>query len=141
MIRWAVVWWLAFFALIALPGALVLAGLVPIQLLGICLVVFLIFQLPLVLWAKFSQRRIRIERGPGHPSARVTRRGLYASFGGGIFGASVCFLYQAAVAKDWVLFGAIVACGILLFFAVTETFLRCAQRRAVRNGQETSRKT
>ena len=79
-----------------------------------------------------AQRRIQIEEGRYQRRepwpARVTRLGLYAGFGFGIGGASVCWLYQAWLARDWVSFGAILVCAILVFFVVTKVWMRKVRR-------------
>ena len=132
MIRLTIIWWLLFLALIGLPLTLVLAGLIPIWALRLCLAVFFILLLALILWSIVGPRRIQIEEGTHHRgehwSARVTRQGLYAGFGGAIFGGSSYFLIRAGTAKDWVSFGAILACAILVFFVVTEIWMRKLQR-------------
>jgi zinc protease len=132
MIRLAIIWWLLFFALIGLPLILALAGLIPMWALGSCLAAFILLLLALILWSITGPRRIQIEEGThhrrGHWSTCVTRQGLYASFGGAIFGGSSCFLVHAGLAKDWVSFGAILACDILVFFVVTEIWMRKLQR-------------
>jgi hypothetical protein len=96
------------------------------------LVVFFIVQLALILWSIAGPRRIQIEEGTYRRrerwSARVTRPGLYGSFGGAIGGASICWLYQAGLAKDWVSFGAILACAVTVFFVVTEAWMRKLRR-------------
>jgi len=78
-------------------------------------------------------RRIQIEEGTYHHRehwpARVTRQGLYAGFGFAIGGGSLPWLYQAWLAKDWVSFGAILVCAILVFFAVTKVWMRKLQRQ------------
>jgi RNA polymerase sigma factor (sigma-70 family) len=132
MIRIAIAWWLLFFALIALPLTLVLAGLTPMWALGLSLAVFFILQLALILWSITGPRRIQIEeltynRRERWP-ARVPRPGLYGSFGGAIGGASLPWLHQAWRARDWVSFGAILTCAILVFFVVTEVWMRKLQR-------------
>jgi multisubunit Na+/H+ antiporter MnhB subunit len=60
--------------------------------------------------------------------ARITRRELYASFGGGIFGGTAWLLILAGLVKDWVSFGAILACDLLVFLAVAEVCVRHPQR-------------
>ncbi len=132
MVRLAIIWWLLFLALVAVPLPLVLGGLIPTWALVSCLAVFFILQPALILWSIAGQRRIQIEEGTYHRRelwpARVTRQGLYAGFGGAIFGGSLYFLVQAGRAKDWVSFGAILACAILVFFVVTEVWIRKLQR-------------
>ncbi len=132
MIRLAIIWWLLFLALVAVPLPLVLAGLIPMWALVSCLAVFFILQPALIVWSIAGPRRIQIEEGTyhrcGHWSARITRQGLYTAFGFGVLGGSFPFLVQAGHAKDWVSFGAILACAILVFFVVTEIWMRRLQR-------------
>jgi len=139
MIRLAIIWWLLFFALVGLPLTLVLAGLIPVWALGLCLAMFFILFLALILWSIAGPRRIQIEEGTYHRRehwpARVTRQGLYAGFGFGIGGGSLPFLFQAWLAKDWLSFGAILACAILVFFAVTKVWVRYVRHKATQKGQ------
>ena len=134
MIRLAIIWWLLFFALLGLPLTLVFAGLIPMWALGSCLAVFFILMMALILWSITGQRRIQIEEGTYHCRehwpARVTRQGLYAGFGGAIWGGSFPFLAEAVRAKDWVSFAAILACDVLIVFAVTEVWMRYLRHRA-----------
>jgi len=120
--RQAVIWCLLFLVTICLPGVLVVTKLTPVWVLGLGVALFLVFQLPWVLWTKASQKRI--QRAEGGPSARITRRGLHAAFGGAILGGCSGFLYQAVVAKDWVAFGAILISAAIVFFVATEVYRR-----------------
>ncbi len=128
MIRIAAILWLLLFALAIVPLLLVLTGLVPGWVLKASLATFLVLQLVLILWSILGPRRIQIEEGThgrrGHWWAHVPRAGLYGSFGGAIWGASLCWLYPAWLAKDWLSVAAILAGDILIFFAVTRIWIR-----------------
>ncbi|OHB66849.1 MAG: hypothetical protein A2Y76_01225 [Planctomycetes bacterium RBG_13_60_9] len=131
-IRMAVFVWLLLLALGGLPLTLALAGLVPKWACWSCFAAFFALLLPLILWGNAHQRRIQIQDGtyrPPEPSpARITRSGLHASFGGGIFGGTLWLLILAWLVKDWVSFSAILACDILVFLAATEICVRNPQR-------------
>jgi len=122
-IRLSVLWLLLFLILL---GVLVLATvrLIPMWALGLYLPVYFILQVALILWAKAHQRRRQLEEGTEHLPAHVNRGLLYGAVGGGIFGATGSLLVQAWLAKDWVSFGAILACDILIFLVATQLYIR-----------------
>lgn len=133
MIRMTVLLWLLLFALVGLPLTMVLAGMVPPWICWSCLGMFFVLLLPLIFWGNARQRRIQIEEGtcrrPGPTGpASITRRGLYASFGGGIFGGTAWMLSLAWIARDWASISVILACDILLLLIVTAITQRDRKR-------------
>ncbi len=132
MIRMVVFMWLLIFVLLGLPLTLALVGLIPKAAFWSCSTLFFVLLLPLILWSNARQRRIQIEEGtyrrPEYSPVHITRRGLYASFGGGILGGTLWLLILAWLARDWVSFGAILAADVLVFLALTEFCVRDLQR-------------
>jgi RNA polymerase sigma factor (sigma-70 family) len=135
MIRMTIFVWLLLFALIGVPLTLALAGLIPKWVYWSCFAVFFTLLLPLIIWGNAHQRRIQIQDGtcrpPEYTPARLTRPGIYGSFGGSIFGATLWLLILAALARDWVAFVMIFVCDsllFLLFLAATATILRNPKR-------------
>jgi RNA polymerase sigma factor (sigma-70 family) len=125
-VRLFITWWLLFFALLGLPLMLFHAGLIPMWALGLCLAVYSILLLALILWTKAGQRRIQIE--DKHLPTGINRQSLYGGVGGGILGATGWLLCQAGLAEDWVSFGAILACDVVIFLAVTKVWIHRLQR-------------
>ena len=133
MIRMTVLVWFLLFALIGLPLTAALAGIIPRWAYWSCFAAFFTLLLPLILWSNARQRRIQIEDGtyrkPGPPGpASITTRGLYSSFGGGIFGGTAWMLPFAWIAGDWASIGAILACDVLLLLTVTAITQRDRKR-------------
>ncbi len=133
MIRMTLLIWLLLFVLAGLPLTLALAGVVPAWLCWSCAGAFFTLLLPLIFWSNARQRRIQIEemtyRRPGPAGvASITRRGLYASFGGGIFGGTAWMLPFAWIARDWVSIGAILVCDVLLLLTVAAVTQRDRRR-------------
>ena len=132
MIRMTLLLWLLLFALVGLPLTLALAGVISRVAFWSCAAAFFVLLLPLILWSNARQRRIQIEDGTCRPReytpGRMTRPGIYASFGGGIFGGTAWLLIMAWLVKDWVAFSAILGCDILVFLAVAEVCVRDPQR-------------
>jgi RNA polymerase sigma factor (sigma-70 family) len=132
MVRMTTLVWLLLLVLIGLPLTAALAGIIPKWACWPCFAVFFTLLLPLILWGNAQQRRIQIEDGtyrhPEHPSACITRRGLYASFGGGIFGGTFWLMILTWLAKDWILFGLILGCDVLLWFGAVALCTRDPQR-------------
>lgn len=98
-----------------------------------CLGMFFVLLLPLIFWGNARQRRIQSEEGtcrrPGPTGpASITRQGLYASFGGGIFGGTAWMLSLAWIARDWASIGVVLACDILLLLIVTAITQRDRKR-------------
>jgi RNA polymerase sigma factor (sigma-70 family) len=131
-IRMALLVWLLLFVLVGLPLTLALAGLIPKWAYWSCFAVFFVILLPLIFWSNAHQRRIQIEDGtcrqPEYTPMPVTRSGVYGSFAGSIFGATLWLLILTALAGDWVSFSVIVGCDILLFLGATALCLRDPQR-------------
>jgi len=125
--RFGILKGLVFFVLLVLPLTLLYAGLIPAWALVSCLAVYLILQLALLFWMKADQRSRQIEQPTDLPPARMNRAMLYGGVGGGIFGATGPLLVQGWLAEDWVSFGAILACDILVFFLVTRVYMRLRQ--------------
>lgn len=133
MIRMTVLLWLLLFALVGLPLTMVLAEMAPPWICWFCLGMFFVLLLPLIFWGNARQRRIQSEEGtcrrPGPTGpASITRRGLYASFGGGIFGGTAWMLPLAWIARDWASIGVVLACDILLLLIVTAITQRDRKR-------------
>lgn len=133
MIRMTVLLWLLLFALVGLPLTMVVAEMVPPWICWSCLGMFFVLLLPLIFWGNARQRRIQSEEGtcrcPGPTGpASITRRGLYASFGGSIFGSTAWMLLLAWIARDWASIGVVFACDILLLLIVTAITQRDRKR-------------
>lgn len=121
--------WLLLFALLGLPLALFHTKLIPVWALALCVTLYVLLLLALIVWAKAGQQRIQIENGTEHLPTRINMESFYGGVGGGIFGATAWLLIRAWLARDWASFGAILACDILLFFAVTRLWLRKLRRK------------
>jgi RNA polymerase sigma factor (sigma-70 family) len=132
VIRMTILVWLLLFALVGLPMTLALAGVISRAAFWSWATAFFVLLLPLILWGNAHQKRIQVEEGSYRPreysARRMTRPGIYASFGGGIFGGTAWLLIMAWLAKDWMSFSAILACDILVFLAVSEICVRKPQR-------------
>ncbi len=118
--------------LVGLPLTLTLAGLVPRWICWSCLGVFFAVLLPLIFWSNAHQQRIQIEEGtcsrPNDGLAYVARSGAHGSFAGPIFGGTLWLLILAGHARDWVSFGVIVVCDVLLLLGATAFYARTPQR-------------
>jgi RNA polymerase sigma factor (sigma-70 family) len=132
MIRMAILTWLLLLVLGGVPLTLALAGLIPRWVLWSCVVTFFVLLLPLIFWSNAHQRRIQIEdstyRCPEYAPARITRSGVYGSFAGSIFGATLWLLILTVLAGDWVSFGVLLGCDVLLFLGATTLCVRDPQR-------------
>jgi RNA polymerase sigma factor (sigma-70 family) len=127
-IRLTILWLLLFLALLGLL-TLALAKLIPMWALGLYLVVYFILQLALIFRLKTAQQQRQIEEHTDHKPTRINRGTLYGGVGGGIFGATLPLLVQAWLTQDGVSFGAILALDILVFFVVTQAYMRIRQWR------------
>ena len=132
MIRMTVLVWLLLFVLLAVPLTLALAGLIPRWVCWGCSTAFFTSLVPLVVWSNRRQERIQSEDGMcpvrGYSPVRMTRHGVYAAFGGGIFGGTAWLLIMAAIVKDWASFGVVLGCAFLLFVVATVLVRRDARR-------------
>jgi len=123
-IRLFIIWWLLLLVSLGLPLTLFYAGLMPVWALALCLAVYAILLLALIVWTKVGQRRMQNEECP----PGINLQSLYGGVAGGIFGATFSLVIQAALAKNWVSVAAILACDVLIFFAVTKVWIRKLQR-------------
>jgi RNA polymerase sigma factor (sigma-70 family) len=132
MIRMALLVWLLLFVLIGLPLTLALVGFIPKWAYWSCFAVFFVILFPLIFWSNAHQRRIQIEDGtyrrPEYTPMPVTGSGVYGSFAGSIFGATLWLLILTGLAGDWVSFSVIVGFDVLVFFGATTLCLRDPQR-------------
>lgn len=132
MIRMAVLVWLLLSVLVGLPLVLTLAGLIPTWAYWSCFAVFFVILLPLVFWANVRQRRIQLEEGTCHRPecalAHVPRPGMRGGFAGPIFGGTAWLLVLTVLTGDWVSFGVIVGCDVLLLLGATALYRHSPQR-------------
>lgn len=132
MIQATILLWVLLAVLVGVPLTLVLAGLIPKWVCWVCWAVFFAGLLPLILWTNRRQRRIQIEDGTYHrPEEAVvclTRSGIYGSFAGSIFGATVWLLILAGLAGHWASFAVILLCDFLIFWGATLFSVRHPER-------------
>ncbi len=132
MIGMTVLFCAMLFVLMGLPLTLTLAGIVPKWFFWGCFAAFFVFLMPFIFWGNAHQQKIQIRDGTYRPDTctpgRITPWAVYASFGGGIFGATMWLLILASLARDWVSVALIVACDLIIFGAASATCARKPQR-------------
>jgi len=132
MIRLTVLFWVMLFVLIGVPLTLTLAGIVPKWFYWGCFAAFFVLLMPLIFWGNAHQQKIQIREGTYRPCTcapgRITPRGVYASFGGAIFGATMWLLILASLARDWVSVALIVVCDLIIFYVASAACARKPQR-------------
>ena len=122
MVRMTVLLWTLLTALIGVPLALALAGLIPKWVYWSCWGVFFVGLLPLIVWANRRQRCIQMEDGTYRQPEDVvslSTSGIYGSFAGSIFGATLWMLILAGLVGDWRTFVLIVCCDVSIFCGAT----------------------
>ncbi len=126
--RLFIVWCLLLLILLGLPLALFYTGLIPVWALGSCLAAYVVGLATLIVWTKIGQRRMHLEEQGDRPTKRINRPSLYGGVGGGVFGATFWLLVQAWLARHWLAFGAILACDVVLFLAITRLWIHRFER-------------
>jgi RNA polymerase sigma factor (sigma-70 family) len=124
--------WLLGLGLIMLPLALLVAGVISNSAYLICFAIFFALLLPLSSLADAHQRRIQKEEGtpppPPGPPAPISPGGIYASFGGSIFGPLAWLLILTGIVHDWLAFATVLAGGLLTFLIATHLAYRRRRR-------------
>jgi len=118
--------------LMGLPLTLALAGVIAMRSYWMCAILFFVSLGPLILWGNARQRRIQIEEGtyrqPATGPSGITPRGIYASFGGGTFGATSWLVILAGIVSDWPAMAGILVGSLATFYLATAICVRNPQR-------------